>query len=102
MVLLRVLTMQGAYRGINWTTVVLVGAMIPLSTAMVQSGAADAHRGAAGGPGAGRRTVCAARRACSRITAVFGQLICNMATALIVIPIAVAAATGLGVSSSRC
>ena len=32
------------------------------------------------------------------LTAVFGQLITNMATALIVIPIALAAATDLGVS----
>ena len=29
-----------AYRAIDWTTVILVGAMMPLSTAMVQSGAA--------------------------------------------------------------
>ena len=35
------------------------------------------------------------------LTGVLGQLISNMATALIVIPIAVAAAVELGVSSSR-
>ena len=34
MVLLRVLTVEQAYRAINWTTVILVGAMMPLSTAM--------------------------------------------------------------------
>ena len=39
-VLLRVLTVEQAYRAISWTTVILVGAMIPLSTAMVQTGAA--------------------------------------------------------------
>ena len=33
--------MEQAYRGINWTTIVLVGGMIPLSTAMQTSGAAD-------------------------------------------------------------
>ena len=38
--------MQGAYRAISWTTIVLVGAMIPLSTAMVQTGAADQLAGA--------------------------------------------------------
>src|SRR5262249_31801750 len=41
MVLLRVLTVEQAYRSINWTTVILVGAMIPLSTAMTKSGAAN-------------------------------------------------------------
>jgi di/tricarboxylate transporter len=97
MVVTRVLTIQGAYRGINWTTVVLVGAMIPLSTAMVQSGAADAIA---------LRLVDLVRDAgpyallagLFAITAIFSQLISNMATALIVIPIAIAAATGLGVS----
>ena len=34
MVLLRVLTMQEAYRAISWTTVILVGAMFPISQAM--------------------------------------------------------------------
>lgn len=97
MVVLRVVSMQGAYRGINWTTVVLVGAMIPLSTAMVQSGAAqqiaDLLVELVGGSSpyvllAGLFVV----------TALFGQLISNMATALIMIPIAIAAATGLGIS----
>ncbi len=35
-----VLTIDQAYRGIQWTTVILVGGMIPLSTAMTQTGAA--------------------------------------------------------------
>ncbi len=39
-VLLGVLTIEQAYRSINWTTVILVGAMMPLSTAMSQTGAA--------------------------------------------------------------
>jgi di/tricarboxylate transporter len=89
--------MQDAYRGINWTTVVLVGAMIPLSTAMVQSGAADRIAGllvdVVGGAGP-----YALLAGLFVVTAVFGQLISNMATALIMIPIAISAATGLGVS----
>jgi di/tricarboxylate transporter len=97
MILLRVVTMQGAYRGINWTTIVLVGAMIPLSTAMVQSGAADRIAGllvdVVGGAGP-----YALLAGLFVVTAIFGQLISNMATALIMIPIAIAAATGLGVS----
>jgi di/tricarboxylate transporter len=76
--------------------VVLVGAMLPLSTAMFQTGAADlvaetliAVVGDLGPYGllAGLFVV----------TAVFGQLISNTATALIVIPIGVAASTELGV-----
>ena len=34
------LTIEEAYRGISWTTVILVAGMIPLSTAMTESGAA--------------------------------------------------------------
>ena len=41
MVLFRVISVDQAYRSINWTTVILVGAMIPLSTAMTKSGAAN-------------------------------------------------------------
>lgn len=97
MVLLRVLSMQQAYRGINWTTVVLVAAMFPLSTAMVESGAADriAEELVRVVGGAGPTALLAGLFV---ITAVFGQLISNMATALIMIPIAISAATGLGIS----
>ena len=41
LILTRVLTTDQAYRAISWTTVVLVAGMIPLSTAMQISGAAD-------------------------------------------------------------
>ena len=97
MVLLRVVTVDGAYRAINWTTVVLVAGMIPLSTAMTLTGAADQVADALVGVvrNAGPYALLAGLFA---ITAVFGQLISNMATALIVIPIAVAAAVELGVS----
>jgi di/tricarboxylate transporter len=97
MVLLRVLTIEQAYRGINWTTVVLVGAMFPISAAMVESGAADliADTLVDVVRGAGPYALLAGLFI---ITAAFGQLISNMATALIMIPIAVSAAEGLGVS----
>ncbi len=97
MILLRVVSIQGAYRGINWTTVVLVGAMIPISTAMVQSGAAEqiANLLVETVGDLGPYALLAGMFA---ITAVFGQLISNTATALIMIPIAVSAAAGLGIS----
>jgi di/tricarboxylate transporter len=98
MVLLRVLTVEQAYRSINWTTVILIGAMTPLSTAMSQSGAAkmmaDALVGVVGNAGP-----YALLAGLFVLTAILGQLISNTATALIVIPIAVAAATDLGVSA---
>lgn len=96
LVLSRVLTADAAYRGISWTTVVLVAGMIPLSTAMTETGAAGVIADAlvAGVGGLGPYALLAGLFV---VTAVFGQLISNMATALIVIPIAIAAATELGV-----
>jgi di/tricarboxylate transporter len=35
-----VISLENAYRGISWTTVILVAGMIPLSTAMIETGAA--------------------------------------------------------------
>ena len=97
MVLLRVVTIEQAYRSVNWTTVILVGAMIPLSTAMTQSGAAaqlaDAVVRAVGEAGP-----YALLAGFFLLTAILSQLISNMATAIILIPIAVAAALELGMS----
>ncbi len=97
MVLSKVMTVQQAYRGINWTTVILVGAMLPLSTAVETSGAADTIADGLLGV-VGDSSPYALLLGLFVITAVFGQLISNMATALIVIPIAVTAAADLGVS----
>jgi di/tricarboxylate transporter len=97
MVLLQVLTVEQAYRAVNWTTVILVGAMMPLSTAMQNTGAADLmattllHLIGNAGP-------YALLAGLFVLTAVLGQLISNTATALIMIPIAMAAATEMGVS----
>ena len=97
LVLSGVLTMPQAYRAISWTTVVLVGAMIPLSHAIQKTGAAEKMAHALvrivgdAGPYALILGV-------FLLTAVLGQLISNMATALIVAPIAVSAASELGVS----
>ena len=41
MIVLRVVSVQQAYRGISWTTVLLVAGLIPLSTAITDSGAAQ-------------------------------------------------------------
>lgn len=98
MILLRVLTVEQAYRGISWTTVVLVGGMISLSTAMSVTGAAEKLAdglvrivGEAG--------PYALLLGLFLLTAVLGQLISNMATALIVIPVALSAAADMDVSA---
>jgi di/tricarboxylate transporter len=97
LVLSGVMSMRHAYRSISWTTVVLVAAMIPLSQAVTESGAAkviaDGLIAVIGDLGP-----YALLAGIFLVTAVFGQLISNMATALIVIPIAVTAAVDLGVS----
>jgi len=91
-----VLTMERTYRAITWTTVVLVGALLPLSIAMTQTGAADLVADAlvqVVGP-LGPYALLAGLFV---VAAIFGQLISNTATALVMIPIALAAATDLGV-----
>lgn len=96
-VVLRVLTIEQAYRGIAWTTVILVAGMIPLSTAMTETGAAqdlaDALVDTIGDLGPHWLLL-----GVVLLTFVLGQLISNMATALIVIPISVSAAAELNVS----
>ena len=96
-VLTGIMRVDQAYRAIEWTTVILVGAMMPLSTAMTVSGAADMladgliYVVGEAGP-------MALLAGLFIVTAIMGQLISNTATALIMIPVAVAAAVGMGVS----
>jgi di/tricarboxylate transporter len=93
-----VLTVPQAYRAIDWNTVVLVGSMIPLSTAMYRSGVAtqmaDLLVAAIGD--SGHMMLLASL---FLFTAFLGQVISNTATAMIVIPIAVTAAGELGLSA---
>jgi len=97
-VLSGVLTVDEAYRGIGWTTVILVGGMIPLSTAMVSSGAAQtlADRLVDFVGDAGPHALLLGLVV---LTFTLGQLISNMATALIVLPVAASAASELDVSA---
>jgi di/tricarboxylate transporter len=98
MIVLKVLTVDQGYRAINWTTVILIGAMTPLSTAMRESGAARLMAD---------QLVAIVRdfgpygllTGLFVLTAILGQLISNTATALIVIPIAVSAAADMNLSA---
>ena len=96
LIVLRVLTMEQAYRAITWTTVVLVAG----DDAAVDGDVPDRRRRP------GRRPAVASSAALGPyallaglfvVTAVFGQLISNMATALIMIPIARRGGDRLGV-----
>jgi di/tricarboxylate transporter len=97
MVLGRVLTMQQAYRGINWTTVLLVAGMIPMATAVTQSGAGQQVATVIVDL-VGDADPLILLLALFIITVTFGQLISNTATALVMIPIAVSAADQLNIS----
>ncbi|HEY9347983.1 MAG TPA: SLC13 family permease, partial [Inquilinus sp.] len=92
-----IMSVEESYRAISWTTVILVGAMMPLSAAMVETGAATlmAERLVYMVGDAGPLALLAGLFV---LTAVMGQLISNTATALIVIPIGVAAAASMGIS----
>lgn len=92
-----VLTVEGVYRSINWTTVILVGALTPLSIAMQQTGAANllAEQLVAAIGDSGPYALLAGLFVFS---AIMGQVISNTATSLIVIPISVVAAHQMGIS----
>ena len=92
-----IITVEESYRAIHWTTVILVGAMMPMSIAMVQSGAAQFvadHLVAMTGT-AGPIVFLAGLFV---LTASLGQIMSNTATTMLVIPIAMAAATSMGIS----
>jgi di/tricarboxylate transporter len=97
LILLGVLSSNQAYRAISWTTIVLVGGMVPLSHALQTTGAAELiAQGLVRVVGdAGPYPLLLGL---ILITAILGQLISNTATALVVIPIALSAAAAFGVS----
>jgi di/tricarboxylate transporter len=96
-VLSGVFTPQRAYKAVQWTTVLLVAGMIPLSVAFVKTGTADliADRllGAIGDADAH-----VALFAMCLLTMILGQLISNTATVLIMTPIAAALSFEMQVS----
>jgi di/tricarboxylate transporter len=92
-----ILNVEQLYRSINWTTVILVGAMMPLSVAIQQTGAAQLlAEGLVSLVGdSGPRVLLAGLFI---LTAILGQVISNTATALIIIPISVVTAQQMGIS----
>lgn len=97
MVLSGVLSSKQAYKAVSWETVVLVGGLIPLSTAIQRSGAGDKMANLVVdlvGPG---RPVLL-MLAIFVLTTLLGLVISNTATTLIVLPVALATATEGGVA----
>ena len=74
-------TVEQSYRSIDWTTVILVGAMMPLSTAMEQTGAAKLMADGARAASSGTPGPYALLAGLFMLTAIMGQLISNTATA---------------------
>ncbi len=98
MVLTGVLSLPQFYRGIDWNTCILIGAMIPPATAMTKTGAAvligDYVVNALGG--FGPHIVLAG---IFLVTMAISQFISNTSSALVMMPIGMATASELGVSA---
>lgn len=97
LILTRVMTVAQTYRAIEWTTVILIAGMVSLSTAFVATGAADRVADVVlrligtGSPHLAILVLCV-------LTMLLGQFISNVATVLIVTPIAAAISRSLDVS----
>lgn len=97
-VLLGVLRIDQAYRAVNWTAIIMIASLMPLSTAMYETGAASRIADILVSL-CGSRSIYALLTALFLLTAIMGQVLSSAATALIMIPVATAAATEIGVSS---
>jgi len=97
LVMSRVLSGPQVFRAIHWSTIVLIAGMIPLSNAFIATGAADVvATGVLGLTGTASAQV--ALLVICVVTLVLGQFISNVATVLVVAPIAVSVAATLDVS----
>jgi di/tricarboxylate transporter len=97
MVLTRCLTMEQAYRAVDWRSIFLIAAMLPLGVAMQSSGTAGYLSDAALGVLApfGPWPVIAGLYA---ITAIGTLIMPNAALVLLMAPIALSASAGMGIS----
>ncbi len=93
----RCLSMEDGYQSIHWSSLVLIAGMLPVADALDKTGGVDAIVGLFFGAigDAGPRTVMSLLFG---ITALLGLVLSNTATAVLMAPIAIAAAELLGVS----
>lgn len=96
MVIMGCLTMEQAYRAINWESIVLIAAMLPMSTALQETGGAtfiaDSLVTIFGGE------TYWLLGGVFLLTVIFTQVISNTATTVLLAPIAIGAAQDLGLS----
>lgn len=95
--LFRAIDLPTAYRAIHWPTLLLIAGMLPIAAALERTGGVDlAVEGLlAVTGGAGPYVVLGALFA---ITALIGMFVSNTATAVLMAPVAIAAAQQLGLS----
>ena len=97
MMLTRCVPISKAYKGISWTSVVMIAAMIPMGVALQKTGVAQmAAEGLVVSLGNVHPTALLA--GIFLLTTAFSQTINNSATAVLMAPIALIAANALGVS----
>lgn len=97
MMLTRCVPISKAYKGISWTSVVMIAAMIPMGLALQKTGVAQmAAEGLVNALGRVHPTALLA--GIFLLTTAFSQTINNSATAVLMAPIALIAANSLGVS----
>ncbi len=97
MMITRCVPIAKAYKGISWTSVVMIAAMIPMGLALQKTGAAQmAADGLVSALGSVHPTALLA--GIFLLTTAFSQTINNSATAVLMAPIAFIAASSLGVS----
>jgi di/tricarboxylate transporter len=88
---------EQAYRAVNWQIVILIACMLPMATALENTGGvafiADSITGALGGAGP-----VAVMAGLYITTSLFGVFISNTATAVLFLPVAILAAGETGVS----
>lgn len=97
LLLMRVIAIPEVYRAVPWTIVILVGGMIPLSHAFIDTGAAGivsdfmlTMLGSAS-PHLALLAICV-------LSMTMGQFMSNLATVLVMMPIAIAVTESLGTS----
>lgn len=95
LVVLRCLTAEEAYRNINWESVVLIAAILPMATALDNSGGLKlASRSLLGLSGLHGPLVVMA--ALFVFTSALSQMVSNTATSVLVAPVAIQAALAMG------
>ncbi|MFO7659914.1 MAG: SLC13 family permease [Candidatus Cloacimonadaceae bacterium] len=95
MVLLKIISVKEVYKSVDWSVVVLLGAMIPVGMALEQTGGADTIAGLILGLGHGI-PLWLVLTVLMTITMVLSNVINNAATAVIMAPIGIQLARGLG------